>query len=100
MVGIPIFFNLIYVIPFLLVPVINVLLVAVFLSLKLMPPAVYPVPNGTPNILYAFIGSVGNLRSLIVSLVLFAVDVFIYVPFVQLDNRLHDYSQQHGGNEQ
>ncbi|WHL21711.1 PTS sugar transporter subunit IIC [Streptococcus iniae] len=100
MVGIPIFFNLIYVIPFLLVPVINVLLAAVFLSLKLMPPAVYPVPNGTPNILYAFIGSVGNLRSLIVSLVLFAVDVFIYVPFVQLDNRLHDYSQQHGGNEQ
>lgn len=98
MVGIPIFFNVLYLIPFILVPVVNVLLAALALGLKLVPPAVYPVPSGTPNILYAFIGTAGSLRALALSLTLFVLDVLIFIPFVTFDNRLHDQIQKEGGS--
>lgn len=98
MVGLPIFFNLTYLIPFVLVPVVNILLAALFLQFKLMPPAVYPVPNGTPDILYAFVGTAGSLRALAVSLGLFALDVLLYVPFVRLDNYLHAYIVEKEGD--
>ena len=50
---------------------------ALALCLKLMPAAVYPVPDGTPSLLYAFIGTGGSLRALAVSILCFAVDVLL-----------------------
>lgn len=49
MVGIPVLLNLLYVIPFLLIPLVNMAIAAVALCFKLMPAAVYPVPDGTPK---------------------------------------------------
>ena len=71
MVGIPVLLNLLYVIPFLLIPLVNMGIAAVALCLKLMPAAVYPVPDGTPSLLYAFIGTGGSLRAIAVSLLCF-----------------------------
>ena len=88
MVGIPVLLNLLYVIPFLLIPLVNMGIAAVALCFKLMPAAVYPVPDGTPSLLYAFIGTGGSLRALFVSLLCFAVDVLIYFPFVRMGNRI------------
>lgn len=88
MVGIPVLLNLLYVIPFLLIPLVNMGIAAVALYFKLMPAAVYPVPDGTPSLLYAFIGTGGSLRALFVSLLCFAVDVLIYFPFVRMGNRI------------
>lgn len=101
MVGIPVFFNVLYLLPFILVPLVNVLLAALFLTLKIMPPAVYPVPDGTPNILYAFVATAGSLRALAVSVFLFCLDVMIYLPFVKFDNRLHEriYQEEEKGEE-
>lgn len=90
MVGIPVFFNVLYLIPFVLVPLVNVLIAAALLALRIMPPAVYPVPNGTPNILHAFVATAGSLRALAVSILLFGLDVLIYLPFVKFDNQLHE----------
>lgn len=90
MVGIPVFLNLIYLVPFIVVPLVNVLLAAVLLYFKIVPPAVYPVPAGTPNILYAFVGTAGSIRALTASIVLFVLDILIYVQFVKLDNRVHE----------
>ena len=90
MVGIPVFLNLIYLVPFVVVPLVNVLLAAVLLYFKIVPPAVYPVPAGTPNILYAFVGTAGSIRALTASIVLFVLDILIYVQFVKLDNRVHE----------
>ncbi|MGT2649476.1 PTS sugar transporter subunit IIC [Streptococcus troglodytae] len=89
MVGIPVFFNFLFLIPFLLVPLVNVLLAAIMLYFKVIPPAVYPVPSGTPSVLYAFIGTGGSLRALAAGLVIFAVDVMIYLPFVKFNDRIH-----------
>lgn len=88
LVGLPVLFNPIYVIPFILVPVVNVLLASFLIMLKVMPPAVYPVPIATPGPLIGFIGSGGNWLELAIGVGIFVLDVLIYMPFVKLDNRL------------
>ena len=95
MVGIPVLLNLVYLIPFLLAPMVNMGIAAVALAIRLMPAAVYPVPDGTPSLLYAFIGTGGSLRALAVSLLCFALDVAIFIPFVHLSNKV-----QHGLKEE
>ena len=95
MVGIPVLLNLVYLVPFLLAPMVNMGIAAIALVIRLMPAAVYPVPDGTPSLLYAFIGTGGSLRALAVSLVCFAVDVSIFIPFVRLSNKV-----QHGLKEE
>ena len=100
MVGIPVLLNLLYVIPFLLIPLINMAIAALALCFKLMPAAVYPVPDGTPSLLYAFIGTGGSLRALAVSLLCFALDVALYIPFVRLGNQVRkDLLEEGGSNE-
>ena len=88
MVGIPVLFNFIYLIPFLLAPLVNMLLAYLALAFQLMPPAVYPVPEGTPSLLYAFIGTGGSLPALAIGLLTLVVDVLLYIPFVRLNNRV------------
>ncbi|MCO4469745.1 PTS system, lactose-specific IIBC component [Streptococcus infantarius subsp. infantarius] len=96
MVGIPVLLNLVYLIPFLLAPMVNMGIAAVALAIRLMPAAVYPVPDGTPSLLYAFIGTGGSLRALAVSLLCFALDVAIFIPFVHLSNKVQDGLKEEG----
>lgn len=96
MVGVPIMLNVIYLIPFILTPLINMLFAYGALALKLMPPVVYPVPDGTPSVLYAFIGSGGSLRAFALGIFVFVIDVLIYIPFVKLNNRIQEDLQKEG----
>ena len=100
MVGIPVLLNLLYVIPFLLIPLVNMGMAALTLCFKLMPAAVYPVPDGTPSILYAFIGTGGSLRALAVSLLCFALDVSLYIPFVRMGNQVRKDLLEEGGSHE
>ena len=100
MVGIPVLLNLLYVIPFLLIPLVNMGIAALALCFKLMPAAVYPVPDGTPSLLYAFIGTGGSLRALAVSLLCFALDVALYIPFVRMGNQVRKGLLEEGGNHE
>ena len=100
MVGIPVLLNLLYVIPFLLIPLVNMGMAALALCFKLMPAAVYPVPDGTPSILYAFIGTGGSLRALTVSLLCFALDVALYIPFVRMGNQVRKDLLEEGGSHE
>lgn len=95
-VGVPIMLNVIYLIPFILIPLINMLFAYGALALKLMPPVVYPVPDGTPSVLYAFIGSGGSLRAFALGIFVFIIDVLIYIPFVKLNNRIQENLQKEG----
>ena len=100
MVGIPVLLNLLYVIPFLLIPLVNMGMAALALCFKLMPAAVYPVPDGTPSILYAFIGTGGSLKALAVSLLCFALDVALYIPFVRMGNQVRKDLLEEGGSHE
>lgn len=87
-VGIPTILNPIYVIPFVLSPIVNMLLGSIAIWIKLFPPLVYPVLDGTPGILAPLMGTGGNVVALIYTIFILIVDVLIYVPFVKLDNQV------------
>ena len=87
-VGIPTILNPIYVIPFVLSPIVNMLLGSVAILLKLFPPLVYPVPDGIPGILGPLMGTGGNIVALIYTIFILIVDVMIYIPFVKLENKV------------
>ncbi|PAK86367.1 PTS transporter subunit EIIC [Lentilactobacillus parakefiri] len=88
MLGIPIVYNPVFLIPFLLAPLVNMIVAAVFLALKWIPAAVYPVPAGAPGPLIGFLGTNGNWLALILGAFLILIDVLIYMPFVKLYDRL------------
>lgn len=82
--GLPVLYNPIYVIPFLLAPLLNMAIAATAIAFKWMPPVVYPVPVGTPGPLIAFIGTDGNPVALILGGVCLILSVLIYLPFMSL----------------
>ena len=84
LLGIPVLFDPIYLIPFVLTPVFNMVVAALTIYLKLMPPVTYPTPLDTPGVLTAFIGTGGHLTALVVGLIVMVLDVLIYIPFVKL----------------
>lgn len=87
MLGLPILFNPIYLVSFLGIPLVNMLLTAMLLVLNWMPTSVYPVPEGTPGPLIAFIGTNGNWFTLIFGAFLIIIDVLLYRPFVKLADK-------------
>lgn len=92
MLGIPILYNPVFFIPFVVAPLLNMLIAGALLSLNWIPAAVYPVPAGTPAPLITLIGTNGNWASFILSLVLIGLDVLIYIPFVRLAERIVEES--------
>lgn len=84
MTGIPVLFNVMFLIPFIVAPIANMLMAAIAIQLHLMPPSVYPVPVGTPGPLIAFIGTNGGWQALAFSLLAIVISVYIYIPFVKM----------------
>lgn len=87
MMGFPVIFNLIYAIPFMITPLLNVLIASIFIFFKLVPITAYPVPFEAPGLLYGFLATGGSYRVLLLGLGLFVLDVIFYYPFV----RWHEY---------
>lgn len=88
MTGIPILFNVVFFIPFILAPLASMLMAALAITLHLMPPSVYPVPIGTPGPLIAFIGTNGSWQAIIFSLLAIIISVYIYIPFVRMATKV------------
>ncbi|KAE9560571.1 PTS transporter subunit EIIC [Companilactobacillus bobalius] len=88
MLGIPVLFNPVFLVPFLITPLFNMIVAAIFILLHWMPVAAYPVPLGTPGPLIAFIGTNGNWITLALGAILLVIDVLIYMPFVKLSDRI------------
>ena len=86
--GLPIVLNPIYIIPFILAPIVNILIgYTAVMVLKIMPPVVIGVPWTTPGPLMPFLGTGGNITALIVGFICLAVSVLIYAPFVIAANK-------------
>ena len=81
--GLPIVLNPIYMIPFILTPLVGEMIgylsIAVF---KIIPPIAFQVPWTTPGPLAPFLGTGGNILALIMGFVSLAVSVLMYAPFV------------------
>lgn len=101
--GIALVLNPVYLVPFILLPLFNMVCASGLVLLKVIPPLVYPIPTGTPGILGPLMGSGGNWVTLLVSLLLLWVDVLTYLPFVRLartvDDRLAKLEKGAAGHE-
>ncbi|MCP0886809.1 PTS transporter subunit EIIC [Ligilactobacillus sp. WILCCON 0076] len=100
MIGVPLLFNPMYIIPFILAPLVNMIIAAGAIAIHIMPPLVYPVPDGTPGMLVAFIGTNGNIMALIVGIILLGIDVLLYLPFVKLAERVKDAMKEGANNSE
>lgn len=89
-VGLPVLLNPTFFIPVLMIPVINELLAAGAIAMHWIMPSVYPVFQGVPGILFSFIGTNGNWASFIFTILLFIVDIIIFVPFVRIGMHVNE----------
>lgn len=81
--GLPIILNPIYIIPFVLAPIVNIIIgYSVTCIFKIIPPVAYGVPWTTPGPLIPFLGTGGNVLALLIGVLCLAVSVLIYAPFV------------------
>ena len=87
MFGLPIILNPILMIPFIISPLVSMIIGYFFIYFKWMPPAVYNLPRTTPAPLMAFLGTNGHWSALFVSGIVLVVTVLIYIPFVKLNNQ-------------
>lgn len=80
--GLPIVLNPIMMIPFILTPVVNIVIGYFAISSGFMNPIGYSVPWTTPGPLIPFLGSGGDWRGLLVGFFCLFVSVLMYTPFV------------------
>ena len=86
--GLPIILNPIYIIPFIIAPLVNIMIgYTAVMILKIMPPVTIGIPWTTPGPLMPFLGTGGNIVALFVGFICLAVSVLIYAPFVIAANK-------------
>lgn len=95
LVGLPIAYSPILAIPFVLAPMASMLISWIALKLQWMPPVVYPITRTTPGFLTGWLGTGGDWRALIVSVINLAVATAIYLPFVLLANQTDGEVRSH-----
>ncbi|WP_243425638.1 PTS sugar transporter subunit IIC [Clostridium paridis] len=85
--GLPVVLNPLLVIPFVLAPVINVLIGYAAIQAGIIPPIAYQVPWTTPGPLIAFLGTGGNYVALAIGLLCLLAATVVYTPFVIAANK-------------
>lgn len=81
--GLPIVFSLRLGVPFVLVPLMNLLVAWGATHIGLLAPAVIKVPLNTPMFANAFVATGGSYAAPLIQIVLIALGVLIYAPFVR-----------------
>lgn len=87
MFGLPIVLNAIYFVPFIIAPVLNTIIAYFVTMAGWVGPVKVAVPWITPPILNAFMATL-DWRAAVLALVNMVIAFFIWVPFVQMSNRV------------
>lgn len=89
MFGLPIVMNPMYVIPFILAPIVcNLIGYFCVCVIKIIPPVAYSVAWTTPGFLTPFLGSgANNIMALVIGILCLVVSTIIYLPFVAASTR-------------
>ncbi|MFR4968630.1 PTS transporter subunit EIIC [Lactobacillus kalixensis] len=99
-IGVPVILNPLYLLPVICIPAINELIAAAAISLNLIMPSAYPVLSGSPGILISFFGTNGDWGSFIFTVLLFILDILIYVPFVLMGIRIEEKVREYDARQQ
>lgn len=86
--GYPIVYNITMAIPFLLVPVMGILISYFATVLSFMNPCVTMVPWTTPVLISGFLATGADWRAIIVQALVLVLGILIYMPFVKINDRV------------
>lgn len=87
--GIPIVLNPIFLIPFILGPIVLMLISYLAILTGIVPPATVPVAWTTPPLLGGYLAT-GSIRGLLLQLFNILIGTLIYLPFVRLNEKQKD----------
>lgn len=87
MFGIPVVMNPFLVIPFICVPLINLAIAYPLTALGLVAKSVVIPPWILPPILTTWVTTAGDIPATILTIALFILDIFLYMPFVMASNK-------------
>lgn len=85
--GFPIVFNLPMMIPFVLTPVIGILIAYFATAIGFMNKCAVLVPWTTPPLLNAYLATGADFRAVIVQLIIIVLGVLLYLPFIRISAR-------------
>ncbi|MFT8917824.1 MAG: PTS transporter subunit EIIC [Oenococcus sp.] len=86
--GYPIVFNIPMMIPFVLQPVIGILIAYFFTTIGWMSRVVVLIPWTTPPLLSAYLATAGDWRAVLVQLLIIILGVLFYIPFMKISERV------------
>lgn len=86
--GYPIVYNITMAIPFLLVPVLGIVISYLATVMGLMNPCITMVPWTTPVLLSGFLATGADWRAIIVQALILVLGVLIYMPFVKINDKV------------
>lgn len=89
MFGLPIVFNITYAIPFCIAPLISTVVAYAATAFGWMHATYILIPWVTPPVLSGYLATGGDIRASIVQIVIIAINVALYIPFVLVSN--HQY---------
>ncbi|MFD1441705.1 PTS sugar transporter subunit IIC [Lacticaseibacillus hegangensis] len=85
-------FNLPLFIPFLIIPVLNILIAYGVTAIGWMNRVVVMVPWTTPPIMNAYLATGGDWRAAVVHTLIIVMDVLIYLPFMKIADHIFNQS--------
>ena len=86
--GLPIVFNLSLIIPFVLAPIFSLVTAYFATAAGLINHVVVQIPWTTPPVISGFLATGGDWRAAVLQIIIIAVSVFIYLPFLRIDEHV------------
>ena len=98
--GYPVVYNMALMIPFVALPAIGIAIAYAATALGFMSKCVVYIPWTTPPLVNAYLATAGDFRAVIVQLVIIAVGVLLYLPFVKVNDRIMEKQMAEGNIEE
>lgn len=92
--GLPIVFNPILIIPFLIAPLLSYSIAYFVSSIGVVAPIVVQVPWTIPVGINVFLSTAGDIMAVILQLGLFVMSVLIYIPFIRISEKANMKTQE------
>ncbi len=86
--GLPIVFNISLIIPFVLAPIFSLTVAYFATAVGLINHVVVQIPWTTPPVISGFLATGGDWRAAALQIAIIAVSVFIYLPFLRIDEKV------------
>ena len=88
--GYSIVYNITMIIPFVLLPAIGIIIGYAATALNFINECVVYIPWTTPPLLSGYLATSGDFRAVIVQILIIAIGVLLYLPFVKINDKLMD----------